>query len=308
MGKAQRNPWVECWDAPWFGIGVGVVIGAFGSLLSVKWLVVIGWLLMSIQILRHDFLRKGLAIRLGFSVVLSLSLGLALRATWKHMPLPPEPITRNDITEAVGKALKSSTLSNTIPATAVPVQSASIRNERLMTKNDIENAVKDALAQLIKSSPPNVPSPSSVPMQFNSSPSSLRYLPPVIRSVPPSFSDGQITGEHFGAAPLDVKLHLRVKPSAQSGDYIEEGRAGPGTLLGALDTSNYRSLRGNIIRQWSDTSIQLNFPVDYWTDLLGSVDSTAKGRRIDPPSHSDIQVCYQIRPADHPNSNELCGQ
>jgi hypothetical protein len=307
MDKAKGNPWVECWDSPWFGIGAGVVIGAFGSLLSVRWLAGIGWFAMSLQIFRYDFLRRGVFARVVFGLILSCSLGLALLAIWKHLPLPPEPITRKDITEIVGDAFKSSA-SPTSSGTPVPMQSPSTRNERLLTKNDIEKAVKDAVAELTKSNPSNMIGPRTVSAQSDSSSTPPRYLQPAIRSVPPNFSDGQITGEHFGTTVLDVKLHLRVRQSAEDGNYRVGGRVNPGALLGDLGPSNYISLSGNIIKQWSDTNIELKFPADYWSGLWAFVDSKAKGRQIPPPSRSDVQVCYQIRLGDAQNSNELCGQ
>jgi hypothetical protein len=236
-----------------------------------------------------------------------LQFGASTSGYMEAPAIAPEPITRKDITEIVGDAFKSSA-SPTSSGTPVPMQSPSTRNERLLTKNDIEKAVKDAVAELTKSNPSNMIGPRTVSAQSDSSSTPPRYLQPAIRSVPPNFSDGQITGEHFGTTVLDVKLHLRVRQSAEDGNYRVGGRVNPGALLGDLGPSNYISLSGNIIKQWSDTNIELKFPADYWSGLWAFVDSKAKGRQIPPPSRSDVQVCYQIRLGDAQNSNELCGQ
>src|SRR5208283_1142868 len=119
---------------------------------------------------------------------------------------------------------------------------------------------------------------------------------PVILSAPKIFSDGQITGRNFGSDPRDILLlHLRVKPSAQSGDYGSGGRVGPDAILGGLIGSNYMLLSyGGLVKQWSDTAIQLKFPDNYWEGLVQQTERVAKTRNVAPPQRSDLEVCYTL--------------
>lgn len=103
MDEEDRKRWIAFIDAPWLGIGVGIVIGAFGSLLSVKWLIVAGWGLISAETFRHDFLRRGRKARLAGSTALSILIGLALFSAWEHTPLPVEPLTKKDAQELVSR-------------------------------------------------------------------------------------------------------------------------------------------------------------------------------------------------------------
>jgi hypothetical protein len=46
VDEPKRNRFVAFLDSQWLGIGVGVIAGAFGSLLSARWLIVFGWFLI----------------------------------------------------------------------------------------------------------------------------------------------------------------------------------------------------------------------------------------------------------------------
>ena len=98
MGESV-TPWWDLYDSPWFGIGAGVVIGAFGSLVSVKWLIATGWIIISIQILRSALFKtrsRKIIRKLG----LSAAFGGIFFLGWRFIPKPnpPEPqITKQDL-------------------------------------------------------------------------------------------------------------------------------------------------------------------------------------------------------------------
>jgi len=97
MDKSKRSYWVASIDDPWFGIGVGVIIGALGSRLSVKWLVILGWAIASISVYRHDPFNKGRLVRLLGNTVLALILGGGLIVIWRFLPPPPpDPLTKDE--------------------------------------------------------------------------------------------------------------------------------------------------------------------------------------------------------------------
>lgn len=105
MDENKRSPFVEFWDSPWFGIGLGMVIGAYGSLLSVKWLIGVGWLLIAIQMFRHDFFQRGVWLRIVLNGIACVVLALILIVLWRFTPKPKEPPTADDIATAVQKKL-----------------------------------------------------------------------------------------------------------------------------------------------------------------------------------------------------------
>jgi hypothetical protein len=149
----------------------------------------------------------------------------------------------------------------------------------------------------------------ATPMQASPLPSQPpNHSQPVILSAPRILTDGQIAGKNFGTVPRELHLHIRVKAAAQHGDYGSDGKVGPDALLGGLDGSNYPILSGNIVQQWSDTSIRLRFPDGYWQGLLGAIASEAKDRQLSPPQQSDLEVCYQIRIPDEGRSELFCQQ
>ena len=122
---------------------------------------------------------------------------------------------------------------------------------------------------------------------------------PVISSAPAMYQDGQITGKNFGSKTGQVYLHLRVKPSAQKGDYGDGGSVGPDALLGGLWPSNNIDLtQAGIFQNWTDTSIQLKFPKGYWQQLVERVNNEAQYRKLNPPSQNDLEVGYQLKTSE----------
>ncbi|MCU1300080.1 MAG: hypothetical protein JWQ87_364 [Candidatus Sulfotelmatobacter sp.] len=117
---------------------------------------------------------------------------------------------------------------------------------------------------------------------------------PLISSVPTIFTDGEVKGKNFGAQAGMLQLHVRVKPSAQRGDYASDGRIGPDNLQGNLRGVNYIDLPIDIIQRWSDTAITLKFPSDYWQNAIRNIESRAQSRGVIPPQQSDLEVGYQI--------------
>jgi hypothetical protein len=93
MQDSERSPLGKFLESQWVGIGVGMIIGAIGSLLSVKWLVGFGWFIVCVEIFRQDFLRRGLARRVIVNLILSGLLGLSLIGIWRFVPKAEEPLT-----------------------------------------------------------------------------------------------------------------------------------------------------------------------------------------------------------------------
>jgi hypothetical protein len=157
--------------------------------------------------------------------------------------------------------------------------------------NDRKNAVAPLSSPVI---------PASMREQAQGSPATPPNQPlirPVITSAPRINTNGVITGQHFGSIPQDVYLHIRVKPSAQVGDYGLVGKVGPDKLFGNLDPSNYIKTVGAIGR-WSDNSIALAFPPGYWDRLFEAVTAEAHYRGLTPPQRSDLEAGYQVRRKD----------
>ncbi len=154
------------------------------------------------------------------------------------------------------------------------------------------------------------PSPAVIPAlrtgQAQGSPANPPDQPlirPVIISAPRINTNGVITGQHFGSISPDVYLHIRVKLSAQIGDYGPGGIVGPDKLFGNLDPSNYIKFAG-VIRRWNDNSIALEFPLGYWDQLYETVTSQAHYRGLTPPRRSDLEVGYQVRRKDEDSMSE----
>jgi hypothetical protein len=147
MEETKRSPLVEFWDSPWFGIGFGVVIGAFGSLLSVKWLIAFGWVVISIQIFRHDFVRKGTMIRLTTNLVASCVLGLIFFGVWHFLPKPPEPLTKSDIPKPLSKQETQEAVMQALPPGLRNFPTPAVQtNSGNPTKADLTQMVKAAIA------------------------------------------------------------------------------------------------------------------------------------------------------------------
>lgn len=131
--------------------------------------------------------------------------------------------------------------------------------------------------------------------------------PPIITSAPTIFHDGQIKGSDFGGQPGQVRLHLRVKPSAQTGDYSANSGFGPDRLLGNLDGSNNPIVGENMLQGWSDHTIQLSLPSSYWDNLMLTIERVGDERKITPPQRADLQVCYLVeRAVDDKKSAIFC--
>lgn len=140
MDEAKSNPWVDFWDSPWFGIGIGVEIGVFGSMLSAKWLVAIGWVIICIQLLRHDFFKGGSEVKWLANTALSFVLGFLLILIWHFLPKPLEPVSKRDMKKDITDAVTAAYQQNA-PQSAAPVNPGD-----LTTKAEITQWVRAAIA------------------------------------------------------------------------------------------------------------------------------------------------------------------
>jgi hypothetical protein len=156
----------------------------------------------------------------------------------------------------------------------------------------------------IQSPPPAMPNPQAR-LGLSSQTPVIRPRP-VIISVPNSFEDGSITGKNLATGTTGLLAHLRVKASAATGDYRDEGLAGRDNLLGNLTASNYFPVPRDSIQQWSDTSINLRFTKNFWVWILEQVKRVAESRKIPPLTQSDIEVCYQLKEPDGMSAAPLC--
>jgi hypothetical protein len=140
MDEPKRNAVVAFLDSQWLGIGVGVVAGAFGSLLSAKWLIVFGWSLICVDMLRYNFFNKGKFVKLFVNVGICCFLGLVFFLLWRFIPKPPEPLTRKDVQEAVTTALST-------PVNSTQKAQPDKENIHLTTKAELVAAVRAAIEQ-----------------------------------------------------------------------------------------------------------------------------------------------------------------
>jgi hypothetical protein len=129
-----------------------------------------------------------------------------------------------------------------------------------------------------------------------------RHPDPIVLSVPPPFQSGEVTGKNFGTTPGTVYLHPRVKRSAQHGTYAVNTE----NLLAGMTRMNYVRLDESMVQDWSDTTIQLRFPAEYWKMLLRQITDTARNRGVEPLSQSDIDICYQVQRTDSERSEAAC--
>ncbi|MGB6429043.1 MAG: hypothetical protein WBF06_00545 [Candidatus Acidiferrales bacterium] len=136
MDEAKRSAWAQLWDASWFGIGFGMAVGAFGSLLSNKYLAIAGWILMAVEIFRHDLFRKGLTVRIIAGICLSVMIGLVGVFVWHYLPKPEPPLTFREAKEAFGQT-KSTEATNKNASPAVS------SDEKPVTKTELQALVKE---------------------------------------------------------------------------------------------------------------------------------------------------------------------
>jgi hypothetical protein len=144
--EPKRNPVVAFADSPWFGIGVGVLVAAFGPVSSAKWLIGFGWLIITIQMFRNFFLTRGRISFLAFNSSASLVLALVLIIVWHFAPKSPEPLTPRDVQEAVRNELSKT------PQYKSAVAPPSIKeNGYLTTKAELAAAIRAGIEQFYKS-------------------------------------------------------------------------------------------------------------------------------------------------------------
>ncbi len=142
MAESETNPWLEFVDAPWLGIGVGMVIGSFGSLFSVKWLIFVGWFIICLELSRHDFFKKGKIVRGLVTLGTSCVIGFTFYVIWHVVPKPLEPLTKKDVQEVVQQALESTPRSATTTAPQPDSEDSHVN-----TKAELADAVRKAIAE-----------------------------------------------------------------------------------------------------------------------------------------------------------------
>jgi hypothetical protein len=194
---------------------------------------------------------------------------------------------RGDIKDDMTKALVD--YNNAHPSNPVTSEQFSELTRSLNQKQNptIAAPVVEATSSLARPAPRQAPPLGTLNTQ-------APPLRPVILSAPKIFTDGQIKGKNFGTSPSELYLHVRVKPSAQRGDYGSEGRVGPNNLLGNVRGVNEPLIEPGIIQKWSDTAITLKFPSGYWQDLLNRIITKAQERNVAPPQQSDLEVGYHV--------------
>ncbi len=144
MAQKTRDRFVEYLDSPWFGIGVGIMIGAYGSLLSVKWLIGAGWLLVSIQMFRHDFFEKGMFVRIITNLGASGALLLVLAYLWWVVPKPPEQLRKGDIPPPLSEEQIQEAIAKQAPAIARAILPLFQAQQQPTTLTQVTQAIRDS--------------------------------------------------------------------------------------------------------------------------------------------------------------------
>lgn len=272
-------------ESPFTWGGIGVIVGAAAT--SPSWF-------------KYAFVGAGVAIavgalRAGFSYPksglskIAATLACLILATvwlkvWSVIPKPTDPLTKQDLRDVLKEMLTPSTQS--VVQNEPSVAGSNTNRELIRTKADLVTAVRQVLSELSGQQRSQ-----TVP---RSEPQDSQLSHPTISSVPAIFHDGEIRGVDFGIRPGIVRLHLRVKPSAQTADYSPTGTIGPDRLLGNLEGSNNPIVNENMLQGWSDHTIQLSLPSSYWDNLMLTIERVADGRKIAPPQRADLQVCYLV--------------
>jgi hypothetical protein len=140
MDEPNRNPVTALLESQWLGIGIGMVLGALGSLHSVRWLIVVGWIIICIDLFRHDLFNKGKVMNFFANIFLSGFLALIFFVGWRLSPKPAEPLTVKDVREAVKDGLSQN------PTVTVSPQSDK-ETTHLTTKAELAAAVRAAIDQ-----------------------------------------------------------------------------------------------------------------------------------------------------------------
>jgi hypothetical protein len=130
-------------------------------------------------------------------------------------------------------------------------QRSSVKNDPALLRK-LEGEASTLLQQidaLTKQSPkPAAPAPTNQTTQ-PSAPTPTGE--PVITSVPAIFHDGEILGNNFGD-PGDIRIHIRVKQSAQKGIYSFDVQHGsPDRLMSDSDLANEIRLQPSQISSWT---------------------------------------------------------
>jgi len=124
--RGVRKSLLDWGESPFTGLGVGVIIGGIGALVSLKALFVVGGVFISIAFFRANFfasIRSGWA-RTGLHLLACGLLALGLIYIWRITPKPKDPPTAQENAEAV-VALEKKRLGPTtqsVPAEATPAQ------------------------------------------------------------------------------------------------------------------------------------------------------------------------------------------